>query len=259
MTGKWQRVDRQIKCPVCRKDHWCTIGEKWICCMRVQSDRPCKNGGWLHAVGDKPIARPVRSEPELVETRDFAGMLAGWRADCLTAFAATLGIEASGLDALRCVWAPEFRAWAFPMSDGWGNVIGIRLRNDAGHKWAVRGSKQGLFITSNPAPQTAFVCEGPTDTAAILTLGLWAVGRPSCLGGNDHLKLFLKRRGVKQAVLLADNDKPGIQGAQRLASEIGIPSALLVLPAKDSRAFVQLGGTRQMIETLLHDTCWRRP
>lgn len=227
--------------------------------MRVASDHPCKNGGWLHATGNKPIAKTVRREPETVETRDFDELLKGWRADGLSAFAATLGIEPDGLNALRCVWAEPYRAWAFPMRDGFGNVIGVRLRNDEGRKWAIKGSKQGLFVTCNPAPQTAFVCEGPTDTAAALTLGLWAVGRPSCLGGNEHLKVLLKRRDVKRAVLLADNDMPGIQGAQRLASEIGLPSALLVLPAKDVRAFVQAGGTRQMIETLLHDTIWQRP
>lgn len=241
------------------KPDWCTYNDEVACCMRIQGGKPAKNGGWIYPIGDAPKPVKRQREPESVETKDLAGMLAGWRADGLSAFAATLGIEASSLDALRCVWAPEYRAWAFPMRNGFGNVIGIRLRNDAGRKWAVKGSKQGLFVSCSPAPQTAFVCEGPTDTAAALTLGLWAVGRPSCLGGNEHLKVLLKRRGVKEAVLLADNDAPGINGAKRLAEGIGIRSALLVLPAKDVRAFVQAGGTRQMIETQLHDTIWKQP
>jgi len=226
--------------------------------MRVASDKPCKNGGWLHPVGDLPVNRPVQHQPDS-PTKDFVGLLAGWTRNGLAAFAATLGVKVEALEAMGCAWAEPYRAWAWPMRNGEWAVIGIRLRNDAGRKWAVRGSKQGLFCSSYPAAQTGFVCEGPTDTAAAISIGLYAVGRPSCLGGTEHLKALFKWKGVRRAVILADNDKPGIQGAQRLASEIGLPCALLVLPAKDTREFVQMGGTRQMIETILHETIWRNP
>src|SRR6185295_4140079 len=115
-----------------------------------------------------------------VVTKDFAGLMAGWPTHGLSTFAATLGVKSEALEALGCAWAEPYRAWAFPMRNGDRNVIGIRLRNDAGHKWAVKGSKQGLFSPSYPASQTGFICEGPTDTAAALSIGLWAIGRPSC-------------------------------------------------------------------------------
>ncbi len=226
--------------------------------MRVASDRPCKNGGWFHPVGTTS-RQTVQIRPEPIITQDFAGLMASWSANGLSAFASTLGVKSEALQSLGCVWADTYRAWAFPMRSGDGSVIGIRLRNDAGHKWAVKGSKQGLFCSSYPASETGFVCEGPTDTAAAISIGLWAVGRPSCLGGNEHLKTLFRIKGVRRAVLLADNDAPGIQGAERLSSEIGLPTALLVLPSKDVREFVKVGGTRTMVETILHDTIWRMP
>ena len=226
--------------------------------MRVASDKPCKNGGFLHPINGAPVIRLAQRPPD-PPTQDFAGLLASWPKDGLAALAATLGVTTDALKALDCAWAEPHLAWAFPMRNGEGTVIGIRLRNDAGHKWAVRGSKQGLFCSSYPSAETAFVTEGPTDTAAAISIGLWAVGRPSCLGGTEHLKALFKRKGVWRVVILADNDEPGIQGAERLASEIGLPAALLVLPAKDTREFVQMGGTRQMVETILHDTVWRNP
>jgi len=226
--------------------------------MRVTSDKPCKNGGYLHPVGSLPVARPVYRQRETDSvTKDFADLLASWPKNGVAVLAATLGVTTDSLESLGCVWAELYRAWAFPMRNGNGEIIGIRLRNDEGHKWAVKGSKQGLFCSSYPASETGFVTEGPTDTAAAISIGLWAVGRPSCLGGTEHLKTLFRNKGVRRAVLLADNDQPGIQGAERLASEIGLPTALLVLPAKDVREFVQMGGTRQMVETILHDTIWR--
>jgi hypothetical protein len=69
------------------------------------------------------------------------------------------------------------------MCDGYGEVVGIRLRNERG-KFAVRGSRQGVFVAGVPAQKTLFVCEGPTDTAAAVDLGLFAVGRPNCCCGG---------------------------------------------------------------------------
>jgi len=260
---KWVRATRAHPCPVCKKPDWCAIGERFVNCMRLANEHPCNNGGWLWPKGnDAPAARPVREwRPEPAEHHDFNGLMREWRQDTarLSAFAAQIGASKEALESLECAWSEPYRAWAFPMKDGSGATIGIRLRTDAGKKFAVRGSRQGLFESSNPAAQTAFICEGPTDTAAALSIGLWAVGRPSCSCGNEQLKVLLAARGVRRAVILADNDTPGINGAQRLATEICLPCALLILPAKDCRAFIQCGGTRQLVEVLLKQTLWRNP
>ena len=231
--------------------------------MRVQSEHPCKNGGWFHRVDFAArcaVQRRVEEPP--TPTPDFDRLLAEWGRNtddaALCWFARSLGIKADALRALGvCQSQPS--VWAFPMRDQARRTIGIRLRNDDGKKWAVKGSHQGLFLNNWPASGTALVCEGPTDTAAALALGFWAIGRPSCLGNNQALRELLKRSGVRRAVIVADNDLPGINGAMRLAQELGLPNALLIPPAKDLRAFVGLGATRDAVECLIANLVWRNP
>jgi len=145
------------------------------------------------------------------------------------------------------------------MRDGYGNIIGIRLRSDTGAKWAVAGSHQGIFLPNRPAERTAVVCEGPTDTAAALSLGLWAVGRASCSAGLSDVPKVFKRLRIRRAVIISDNDIPGLNGAAMLGRHLGIPYCTLVLPTKDLRKFVLAGGTAQMLENLINDTVWENP
>jgi DNA primase len=148
------------------------------------------------------------------------------------------------------------------MCDGHGNVVGIRLRNDRG-KFAVRGSRQGLFISAECGVRNAeradvlFVCEGPTDTAAVLELGLFAVGRPNCCCGGPEIRTYARRQAVNRVVIVADNDRPGLDGARKVGGELKLPFAIYVPPAKDVREFVRLGGTRAMIENTLKGIVWQ--
>ena len=162
----------------------------------------------------------------------------------------------AALAAVGAAWAAPHSAWAFPMCDGHGNAIGIRLRNEQG-KFAVRGSRQGLFLASVPVQKTLFVCEGPTDTAAALDLGLFAVGRPNCCCGGAELRTYARRQTAARVVVIADNDKPGLDGARKVCGELRLPFAIYVPPAKDLREFVRLGGTRTMLENTLKGTLWR--
>jgi hypothetical protein len=176
-------------------------------------------------------------------------------ASALAEFAAALGVSTPSLVAVGAAWAAPHSAWAFPMCDGYGNVVGIRLRNDRG-KFAVRGSRQGIFLANVPPQRTLFVCEGPTDTAAAVELGLFAVGRPNCCCGGAEIQVFARRHGCSRVVIISDNDKPGLDGARKVGGELKLPFALYVPPAKDVREFVRLGGTRAMIENTLRATIW---
>ena len=54
------------------------------------------------------------------------------------------------------------------MFDSEGSTIGIRLRSMRGEKWAVSGSKGGLFYDRSQQivkEKFAVIVEGPTDTA----------------------------------------------------------------------------------------------
>jgi hypothetical protein len=259
MELSFRRVSKASPCPQCGKPDWCTVGDYGVVCMRVQSAKAVKNGGWFHAF-DAALARPVappprRQPPAINATALHRGWLAATTAEVLAAFAATLGLSAAAVAAVGAAWAPPHAAWAFPMSDGYGNVVGIRLRNERG-KFAVRGSRQGVFVAGVPAQKTLFVCEGPTDTAAAVELGLFAVGRPNCCCGGAEIRTYARRHRCGKAVVVSDNDKPGLDGARKVGGELRLPYSVYVPPAKDLREFVRLGGTRAMIENTLNQTVW---
>lgn len=271
----WCRVSRKNCCPVCRKPDWCGYSEdgRLAICMRVPSDKPTKNGGYLHRLRDDPL--PPVPVPKKPPPRPQTNVLDHWNtlkhaldSGALYGLATGLGVSVAALLDLQAVWAESCGAWAFPMRDGVGNVVGIRLRADDGRKWAVRGSREGLFYPErSPPDHTAVICEGPTDTAAALTLGLWAVGRPSCTGGVPALKALCRRLGIKFAVVVGDNDppkarpgghwQPGFDGARKLTAALGIRWKLFIPPAKDLRAWVQAGATRAEFEALIHEQNWR--
>jgi hypothetical protein len=259
MELSFTRVSKANPCPQCGKPDWCTVGERGVVCMRVKSGRPFRNGGWFHAFGSaraQPVRRPPKQEPPRINaTAMHRAWLAGTAPEALAAFAAALGVSVAALVAVGAAWAPPHAAWAFPMCDGHGNVVGIRLRNERG-KFAVRGSRQGIFLATVPAQKTVFVCEGPTDTAAAVELGLFAVGRPNCCCGGLDVSAYARGHKCANAVMVSDNDKPGLDGARKVGGELGLPYAVYVPPAKDLREFVRLGGTRAMIENTLKQTVW---
>lgn len=241
--------------------------------MRITSSKPLRNGGWLHSAESK-AKHTVHYSPMPQPPIDAATILASWALNAkpsqLDAFATELGVTAESLVALGCCRSLTHRAWAFPMRDGTSKIVGIRLRYDNGEKRAVKGSRSGLFIPMIPPRSTCFICEGPTDCAAALSIGIFAIGRPACAGGTVQLWAALKERRVLRVVILADNDQdkyrpngerynPGIDGAIRLATDLGLPTCLLVPPAKDTREFVKFGGTKEVLYSMVQSVVWNRP
>jgi hypothetical protein len=127
------------------------------------------------------------------------------------------------------------------MFNGYGNMVGIRLRAQSGKKFSVTGSHQGLFIPKDGWDQMLMLTEGPTDCAAAIDLGYWAIGRPSCSGGANEVITFVKQRKVRRAVIVSDNDSPGVLGS-----------------AKDVRAFVGLGGTKGLMDSMIGAAIWNQ-
>jgi hypothetical protein len=117
-------------------------------------------------------------------------------------------------------------AYAFPMVDTQRRIIGLQLRRLGKKQWALTGGKWGLFVPANLAdlPDPVYVVEGASDTAAAISAGYAAVGRPSAKGGVEIIAELLSDRDV---VVLGENDRkpdgawPGLEGAryvdQRLA------------------------------------------
>ncbi len=153
--------------------------------------------------------------------------------------AAILGVSVDSLQRLGAGWCDHYlredgsicrtAALAFPMRGADGQVIGIRLRNDRGQKWAIPGSFNGLFVPKRMRVDgPLFIVEGPTETAAMLDLGFAVIGRPGNTAGCELLvefaKKFLPRRHI---IIFRNNDPAGsdalrltLLGASRLAAEL---------------------------------------
>jgi hypothetical protein len=275
---KRKPVSKANPCPVCQHDSWCVVGEDDVLCMRVQSEKPhtltSGETGWWHqldgVVHKKFTPKKEKERPKL----DVGKLMKGWRSktkpDQILTLAKSLGVQSWSLLELGVAWAQEYRAWAWPMRDGGGDICGVRLRWDDGNKKSVTGSKSGIFYPWCPSQTTVYLPEGPTDTAALLSINCYAIGRPSCSGGMLEIKQAIQRLGIQCAVIIADNDddkfspsgvkfNPGYDGARALARHLPCPCCVLSLPAKDAREFVNLGGTAQVLDSLQKNVVWEFP
>lgn len=169
----------------------------------------------------------------------------------------SLTVEEWALKSIGCVWAQEHNAWAFPFWDGLGHIIGIQLRSKTGFKWTMTGTHNGLIQSTVTVQPTTLICEGASDCCAALGLGYYAIGRPSCSGGAPMIKDLFRRLRVNRAIIVADNDLPGLNGAKLLAEGLHIPSVVITVPTKDLRMFVQMGGTRDVIDSLVNSSIWK--
>ena len=129
-----------------------------------------------------------------------------------TELAAMLGVSITSLERLGVGAGQDstgsFSSW--PERNAAGNTIGIIRRYANGSKKHMRGGKAGLYLaTGKPladVDQTLFLPEGGSDVAALLTVGLSAVGRPSNVGGFEMLATLLS--GYRGAiVVLGENDR----------------------------------------------------
>ena len=169
MNG-WRRVSRREPCPICQHADWCGVSSDGVVChcMRVESANPCPSGGWFHFLKERPKRMPVRMGPKPpVRPRMFNAELtmAGFRAefeapgggkdifDSLVEVSNELNLCAADIDRLLVGRSAFHGAWAFPMLDGMGKCVGIRLREYGGSgKWSVGGSRDGLFYDPELKP-----------------------------------------------------------------------------------------------------------
>jgi len=274
---QWRDATKRQPCPVCESTRWCgvTVDGSLVRCMWVPSDRPSpgRDGstGYIHELGQaiEDVGRVSRRrvytpEPERSHV-DFASMMDRFRQatpGCQIAeFARSLGVTLRSLERLGVGFSRGDNAWAFPMTDAAGEIVGIRLRNARGDKWTVGGSRNALFIPAGPIVEPALVCEGPTDAAALLDAGFHAVGRASCNTGGPDLEHLLAGRDV---VIVSDRDEPrqlpngswtqpGQEGAQKLAERLSQTASRVRVvmpprPHKDARAWISAGGTPSAIQ-----------
>lgn len=240
-------------------------------CQRVESSKRAGDAGYLHRLHDDrfrpaPVRRvsvPVAPEKPAHDfealARQYEAAMSDERCQVLSA---DLGLPydppltVDWIRGLHVGWDGE--SFTFPMSDGRGRVVGIRRRFRGGRKLSVKGGREGIFehdvtvsgiftpFDTDPVP--LFIAEGPTDCAALLSLRLDAIGRPSCRGGVRQCIEYAKRRST--VVVVADRDASGVgeQGARFLALALApyVQHVFILRPptdVKDVREWVRCGAT----------------
>lgn len=280
------RVNPRLKCPICGKPDYCLVHKDGATalCPRTPSPRQWGECGFYHVVDENvkvargPVIEKRPAPPVLINP---AGMIDKYERNLtmeqLNDLSQSIGVTASSLGGLQVGWSHQHNAYTFPMQDRPGNVVGIRVRNTNGDKWAVSGSRNALFIPSLTPQQFSdidewHIVEGPTDTAATLDLGLWAIGRPSCSAGVDMLCSLMHGKTV-WIVSNYDSDKsrmdgstfrPGQDGAAILADQMErvAKRVSVIYPrrgAKDVREWIAKGGTREEVEMVKANAAiWER-
>ena len=253
----WHRVNHKNRCPICSRDRWCGYSDDGaVVCMRVQSDRPCKNGGWLHVeesanTGYSPSGH--RSDPPPFNAPMYWKWLQSRQNPACDTELAELGHQLGGIPVpfLRSegvLWERERKAAAFGMMDANCNLIGVRLRWHDKSKGTIVGSKSGiLYQTQYHHPKTIFIVEGQTDYLIMRYLGHYAIGRQSCVGCEKMVSDLLDRLQPSRVIIIPDidisivNDQlrmPGKSGAIKLALQLHHKTTMKRPQSKDMRDWV---------------------
>lgn len=246
---------RANHCPVCDGDHKCSRKEDgFILCGRRTGEQP----GFVYlgqATGDEQFAQYRAEGDPVLETRrdDRARALDNghakqtpkppaidWKAranqyaNALTVerrdeLARTLGMPVTAIDAFTYVgWHAHESAWTLPEFDASGTIVGLNRRYLDGSKKIMYGGSHGLYVAEFwDKGGSLFLPEGFSDTAALGSMGLSAIGRPSNMAGVEQLTEML--RGVPASrliVVLAEYDPnpegkwPGLEGAKLTAAKL---------------------------------------
>lgn len=262
--GSWIRVSRQQPCPICQKPDNCQVSEDGgaVWCGRVAEGSARENNGgqylhWLDGERADPVPPPRKQRDAEPVTRDwpkYAQRLTQHAEQARERLAAQLGVSVESLVQLHVGWNSFNAFWSFPERNGDGAIIGVSARYTSSKKKRLSGSCAGLTHAEqwDTGDGPILLVEGGTDTAALLTLELTVVGRPSNSGGVEFLLDLLEHvHPDREIIVIGERDEkddgrwPGRDGAirtaTRLAEELQRPVAWSLPPdhAKDSRAWLQ--------------------
>lgn len=150
----------------------------------------------------------------------------------LAQLADLLGVPRRVLRRLGLGWVDRPERWSIPERDDLGRVVGISFRHVCGTKTSASGGKRGLVVPDRPAGDgPLYVCEGMSDTAALLAAGRRAIGRPnafpSALARAWLAKVVTAATPDTPVIVVGDRDDAGRDGASSLsdwlADECGRP------------------------------------
>jgi hypothetical protein len=159
--------------------------------------------------------------------------------------------------------------WTFPEVDAAASVIGLICRYRNGQKKAWPQGKRGLTLPDHWRERSGpiLVPEGQSDTLALVALSVSGVGRPSNMGGVEHLCSLLRDIPADRTIVVLGerdpNDKgqwPGREGAvktaRELSTKLGRPVKWALPPdgAKDVREWVRSKNLDPTCADMWHDS-----
>ena len=229
------RSNRENPCPVCkRSSDGCLYAEDGTAaiCVRVPegSVKMAGQAGYLHILKPnsfkpKPV---VKKRPAIINWNTLQQCYMNTFKDLTISKVPFFSSEMT-LYNMETGWDGE--AYTFPVRNANDKIIGITRRWPDGTKGMVKGSQVGIYIPrlNWDNLETLFICEGASDTATALDMGLSAIGRVSCQTGRDYIIKFCVKKKPTQIVIVADNDKAGISGAKILGVDISHGYKLFVV------------------------------
>lgn len=246
-------------CFACGKADWCLISDTGTQCLckRIESPMRWKDAGFLHAQDGASGAAVdlkgyAKNEPK-PRFIDCDAVLQRYLQDTtrerVARFADLIGVSSESLRALGARWSVRHEAWAFPLSNHERKVVGIRYRTESGEKFSMKGGSEGVFLPTSEPARTIYMPEGPTDTAALLSIGLYAIGRPNNSNGATLVRRLLGLLKPAELIVIADRDAAGRDGAARFVADMAWTCRVVSPPRhKDVRQWVNAGATAAAIE-----------
>lgn len=267
LLERFSRTRRGRPCPICGHEGWClaeydSAGNPLrAICKRVPSGKQWGQAGYLHVLRDDRADGPtgpytaalhsIATPVHLARRMEDAHRRLVWSTVAIHV-ASELGISIEALIALGA--GIEHRSLLFPMFDHQRRLVGIRTRARDGAKRAIKGSRNGLFIPlALRLTDVLYVCEGPTDTAAVIGLGLSAIGRASAATCVLQAVRFVRARPWPMVAVIRDNDAIGTASADELGVALRVVArdVRIVSPDrafKDVRDWVRSGADTAVLQ-----------
>lgn len=231
--SEWVRVSKSKPCPICERPDWCVRSADGgvVICMRIASHRESKGkqGGWIHKIGHEDSGGltayiPPSKPQKKISYEEWADLaLKHYKHEeaskMRAALARNLGVSEESLRLLCVGWGYdewrdlEYSTW--PQFTPYRQVTGIVRRynspvtDSGGNKLHMPGGGPGLHFVkygSNLGEGPLCIVEGGSDVAALVTLGVPAIGRPSNLGGVDMLGKMLKKC-KREIIVIGERDR----------------------------------------------------
>ena len=243
----YARCSKSLPCPICGRIKYCMVcdtGDAVVCTRNSEGSVKTLSYGFLHFLQDSvrpayiPKSKPVEHSPDKIKA-DYNVMFRAGR--FLSPLADQLQITVRTLIQMKVRTDSVKGHWCFPMYDQFLQLIGLKCRNLARKKWCVKGSRLGIYMSTAFIPtQPLVICEGESDTAALLNLGYNVIGRASATSCVEIIAALVRNPKV---FIVADTDSSGIglSSAKQLAARVENSSIIYNADFKDVREWIASG------------------